>query len=573
MAYHGKLWGIVVLIVAHVWPLAPTRSAMAGWTPATSWRSPSSPFSSAPRIRTRATRPIVPAYLVAGWYSGLQPRITEGTTMRSGPGTLRIASCLILVLAAVDAPAVQATARVPILLVHGWHGCPSSATWGHMKPELEALGFRVEYFDNVPLDDTGCQRSDVPIAGLVEYLSAKVREIRAACEGCMVDIVAHSLGALVTRAWITGLGPAPYEKGTLRRFISAGVPNFGFETPLEAFLDDLQLREMSHGSQFLWELHQATIGLGPRRLEGAKAFQAVESLAVIGSYCDDGDGVHDGDCVVNKNSANLRPYGTPERVVPYFHGALCAFRRCLVNVDAGDHLTYQIVRSFLADGNGCADSDPRCWKTIGEAFKSPTSEVLLGVLGHDDRPLATANLSNVQLHVVGDATNRLKTNRRPQTSDGELFYADDLPPGPYAVEVVIGEALPSVRLFDCRFAPGEVSVLVLKLVPGGQPPSRCHPALRLELDRPSTNTPARALVPPKRPPTYRSGDRMVVTFEAVAGASNNVADLYGALLTPDGQVSHVLLLPSWKVTDSRLVLLDAALPRLHADPTPWPWSW
>jgi triacylglycerol esterase/lipase EstA (alpha/beta hydrolase family) len=115
----------------------------------------------------------------------------------------------------------QGLSQVPVLLVHGFGGSPKE-TWGDMKELLENEGFEVCYMDYEGSKDES-------IEDLAAGLSFLIDNILSETGSSEIDIVAHSMGGLIVRAYMTGL-IAPWGKpykGKIRRFIMAGTLNHG----------------------------------------------------------------------------------------------------------------------------------------------------------------------------------------------------------------------------------------------------------------------------------------------------------------------------------------------------------
>ena len=101
---------------------------------------------------------------------------------------------------------------VPVLLVHGY-GC-NSGYWAHLAPRLVRAGISHATVDLVPV--TG------DIDSYVGQVEAAVEALRAQTGAARIAVVAHSMGGLVTRAWMRRHG---HER--VLRAITLGTPHFG----------------------------------------------------------------------------------------------------------------------------------------------------------------------------------------------------------------------------------------------------------------------------------------------------------------------------------------------------------
>jgi len=105
-----------------------------------------------------------------------------------------------------DSPAV------PVLLVHGY-GC-NSGYWVHLAPRLAHARISHATVDLLP------------VAGDIEHYVGQVERaaeaLRVQTGAARIAVVAHSMGGLVTRAWLRRHGDA-----RLARAITLGTPHFG----------------------------------------------------------------------------------------------------------------------------------------------------------------------------------------------------------------------------------------------------------------------------------------------------------------------------------------------------------
>jgi len=122
----------------------------------------------------------------------------------------------------------------PIILVHGVvHN--HSAFW-FMKRRMKALGWQNIYSINYSTFHGS-------LTGMVEQLSKTVEEVRQQTHSDQVDIVAHSLGGIVSRYYMTiGAG-----RGRVKNLVTLGTSHLG--TNLSFFLRGLVL-----GGSLHWDL-------------------------------------------------------------------------------------------------------------------------------------------------------------------------------------------------------------------------------------------------------------------------------------------------------------------------------
>jgi hypothetical protein len=257
-----------------------------------------------------------------------------------------------------------------------------------MADLLMQEGFNVDYAD-YGTDHAGDLRASA------DNLQVGIREIVSSTSTLnpdgveKLDIIAHSMGGLVTRAFMTNMHWSaianPYNK-EIRRLIMVGTPNYG--TPLGAFgellltcsagadIRDAQAEQMRYGSGFLWTLHNEwTKFVEPRP-------EVVDRILVVAGT--GGPGWND--AVVNVSSAALTRGSTEAvRYVPYIHtGALrligTTTSRALVNIppstpdpcgdsddpycgDVGEnHKTFRFLLPFLSTGS--VPSQAQVWDGV-----------------------------------------------------------------------------------------------------------------------------------------------------------------------------------------------------------------
>ena len=108
--------------------------------------------------------------------------------------------------------------RIPVILVHGWNSHPG--VWNRLIPRLDAAGIPYSRFSHAEMAG-----EDMPC--IARALGDHLREYReeTGYDG-QADIVAHSLGACITRHYLeVADGAARRER--VRQLIALGPPNSG----------------------------------------------------------------------------------------------------------------------------------------------------------------------------------------------------------------------------------------------------------------------------------------------------------------------------------------------------------
>jgi len=270
--------------------------------------------------------------------------------------------------------------RLPVILLNGFQLlCTSSTstvsasegTFGQLGPLLEADGAPVAFFNN-------CAYGDITIENLAFQLKAYLGGL-VYSDGTpvtQVDLVGHSMGGLIVRAYLSGLQTdatfSPPSSIGVRKFIEIATPNFGSFIAAN-FPFGTQVSEMIPASAFLWNLGTWN--------QWGDDLRGVDALAIIGNGGTFGNTQFASDGVVSLTSASLEFARDPSRtkIVPYCHidssslnlliGAVYCVGAGIADVDNAPQ-TGQIIRSFLADTNA--------WMSIGT---SPNQDPFLSVYG------------------------------------------------------------------------------------------------------------------------------------------------------------------------------------------------
>ena len=264
---------------------------------------------------------------------------------------------------------------VPVVLVHGWCGEPN--VFGEMGELLTEAGLTVgEPFDYSALTrvpafaDTG-----VAIEQLAAIFAGYVLKVLKDHGANQVDVVAHSMGGLVVRAWMAGRSAAAYQ-GQIRRLVTTGTPHYGTDLarlfhlltfPFGGLVcSGTQGKQMRFGSSFLMELHKGWIEFQQTSLHRIAPENTLfiagtqdDQPFPLGQECNDSQGCDDG--IVDISSAVLpdSPSGGV-RYVPYKHSARVRppDSPIMHRVENEQHKSYQLIREFLKTGavlNQCCD--------------------------------------------------------------------------------------------------------------------------------------------------------------------------------------------------------------------------
>jgi uncharacterized protein (TIGR03437 family) len=258
--------------------------------------------------------------------------------------------------------------------------CPvssgSSDTFGNLAQYLLSDGVPAVYFFDNCLQDPG---STIEVLG--NDLAAFLNSIKydTGDQVPKIDLVAHSMGGLIVRAYLAGLQPAtaaylPPTPTLVGKLVMIATPNWGSYVAgsySDSIAAGTQSAELIPGSAMLWNL--ATWNQWGDDLQGVNAI-AIAGNA--GTYTNLQAGLsftNAGDGMVSLTSASLGFVNqdlSTTRIVPYCHidpsafivstlGAFACNAAGIANVSNTSHLTGQIVRSFL--------SGTTAWQSLGSS--------------------------------------------------------------------------------------------------------------------------------------------------------------------------------------------------------------
>ncbi|MEE1816375.1 triacylglycerol lipase [Streptomyces sp. SP18ES09] len=158
---------------------------------------------------------------------------------RTAVPLLAVVASLLLSAAPVRAEApLAASARVPVVFVHGYNADPG--VWGGLRADLRADGYT-----DAELFSFGYDTHRSVNESLSGALAAYVEGVRRQTGASRVDLVAHSFGSLVTR-WYVKFDPA--GQTSVAHWVSLAGPNHGTSTAWACALWDQACRDMTPNS-------------------------------------------------------------------------------------------------------------------------------------------------------------------------------------------------------------------------------------------------------------------------------------------------------------------------------------
>ncbi len=331
------------------------------------------------------------------------------------PDGRNTATSLRLTVDAVTFATAAVAARAPVILLNGFQlVCGDTAstltasadTFGQLAALLQADGVGVAYFNN-------CTYGNISIEQLAGQLNNYIATLRYT-DGTpvsQVDLVVHSMGGLIARAYLAGKGQtsgsfSPPANPKVRKLVAIATPHFG---SFQAGYIGAQESEMAPGNQFLWDL--ATWNQGQDDLRGVDALAIIGNAGTFGTTASASDGV----VSLTSGSIGFVEEDQRTRIVPYCHitpgfltglGMSCSNHQGIADIDSAAHLSAQIVRSFLAD--------TAAWQSVGyppsaDPFLSRYGGALMALKGTND--VYFADLTSVTFDNAARFSSRVLARR------------------------------------------------------------------------------------------------------------------------------------------------------------------
>jgi uncharacterized protein (TIGR03437 family) len=276
----------------------------------------------------------------------------------------------------------------------------------------------------------------------IEMLGNLFGQFLATISAPQVDVVAHSMGGLIVRAYLAGLqsgsNATPPQNTKIRKIVFIATPHYGAAVANDFGLDltDAEVTEMEEGSGFLYNLARWNQGIDD--LRGTDSLSVVGNSGITGT--DDG--------LVSMNSGSLLSFSQPAmrtRVLPYCHTAILASLGFCKGVGiATAPETATIARSFLAGTND--------WSTVGTTISAGSGATGGLFFTARDSNDVLFNISSVTYDSAGDMLNH----------GAFAYYKDLLGAGTYSLT---GQAGAGMVKGNVAVQPGQFVASLVKLPP------------------------------------------------------------------------------------------------------------
>ena len=350
---------------------------------------------------------------------------------------------------------VPRTGKLPVVFLNGYQndctGSSFASTFGTADQVLAANGEASIFFDNCtvagkpPIEMLGDAFGSF-LAGL-RYVDGQPVDI--------VDVVAHSMGGLIVRSYLSGKQTASgvFHSPALthiRKAVFLATPHFGSGVAALALGFATHVDELASGNRFLFDL--ATWNQGTDDLRGV---DAVAAAGNGGTGLATRPGFDDG--VVALTSAAIGFYMPGRtRVVPFCHvtagglvslaGLCSSTARGIARIQSAMDDSARIIVSFL---NGTAD-----WQTVGTAAEQ---DPFLSVDGGLNVTARSANDSPLMIDSVSADASR--QSKKLNVVSNDVAYTDMFIAGPMMLTAAAGSVMVGQSL---NLPAGFVDAVVLK---------------------------------------------------------------------------------------------------------------
>jgi uncharacterized protein (TIGR03437 family) len=277
-------------------------------------------------------------------------------------------------------PTAVPNGTIPVVFLDGYQlGCIGDSgfmsNFAEADQVLQASNLVTVYFDNCSVPDSP---SIETLGSAFGQFLASLRYVNGTSVP-QVDVVAHSMGGLIVRAYLSGMQNlvsgtsrtfSPPATAVIRKAVFLATPHFG--TAVASYFGiDAQTREMELGSQFLFDLNTWN--------QGIDDLGTVDPLAIAGNGGTGAEtllkgphltGFDDGVVELTSSSIGFALAGRT-RVVPdchtgdpllVFDGLCGASTPALNKITNASNIVGQIITSFL---NGTD-----AWMSLGQAIEA-----------------------------------------------------------------------------------------------------------------------------------------------------------------------------------------------------------
>lgn len=147
---------------------------------------------------------------------------------------------------------VEPSDKNPVFLVHGYIDTTTTPWWKILEWRLKNAGYEESMIHKTNL-------AGLPVPGLAfnsprgyaKKIAEEIEKVREQHNGKKVDIIAHSMGGLVSRWYIEKLN----GKESVSKLITLGTPHYGTYIAYLGYITPAG-REMVPGSTFIRELNE-----------------------------------------------------------------------------------------------------------------------------------------------------------------------------------------------------------------------------------------------------------------------------------------------------------------------------